>query len=114
MLPPIGKSDHCALTYKMIGSPTQVKRDKIRMNYYKGDYDTMRNELNMNWSEYFQTKSVEESWEMLKNKLQELCDRYIPKIQSGRKLTKPIWMNETALRKVKKKYAAWRRFIESD
>lgn len=79
---PLGKSDHCVMTFKYSCYVNKESSPK-RYVYHKGDYDAMREELlRDNWcQEYVDTleeKSVEVAWTDLKNKFHALRNRYIP------------------------------------
>ena len=60
---PLDKSDHYGLVFDFIPSDRFIiPKEKIRlkMNYFKGNYDLMRSELEkIDWSEIFESDDVE-------------------------------------------------------
>ena len=89
---PLGKSDHgviifdyhCYLDYS---EPKEI------LSYFKGDYQGMRNELDESkWTDEFMrnvgTMNIEELWTSLKEKLNYLKTRYVPKITTSKQ---PSW-----------------------
>ena len=58
-------------------------------------------------------KDVIQCWEIIKEKLMQTAKSNIPKIQMNttRKQKRPSWMNPSAVAKVKKKHAAWKRYL---
>ena len=119
---PLGKSDHdvilfdfhCYLNYS---SP------KERFLWNKGNYDAMReNVTEEGWKDKFITASsqlintnsssrVEQCWDLLKTKLHELRDKYVPKVTVS---NKPSWkdkgsfpIDKSAREAIKEKKKTW-------
>ena len=52
---PLGSSDHCGLEF--VFKCYELKENKSeRRNYFKGDYDNMKNELNQDWDNLLNAK----------------------------------------------------------
>ena len=80
---PLGKSDHSTL-YFVYDCYINTNSIKDRFQFDKADYVSMIEDLEeSNWlGEYIQTantRSVNESWGILKDKIINLRDRYVPK-----------------------------------
>ena len=99
--PPIGKSDHELLIYDL-NTHFEITHAKEYLNYFKGNYDEMRNELsNVNWN-ILHDYNVEESWIFLKNTLLTLIEKHI-QVYHKSVAVSPIWMTTAAKSICKKK-----------
>ena len=80
---PLGKSDHCVLTFEFEGYIDYTK-PKARFLYNKTDYNAAGQYLkDINWKEKFyssidQTTSIEEMWTKLKYQLTLVRNTYVP------------------------------------
>ena len=72
---PIGKSDHVCLSWRFVLEAPEQNSSSIRQfNYWKGDYASIRRELEqVDWNSVLETSSVEESWLSLKTQLTAHC-----------------------------------------
>ena len=118
---PLGKSDHSTLNFEfncLIERPT--KRETF--NYLKGDYESMRNDLEASdWETEMKTyainASVENYWSKIKDKLYQLRDKYVPKTTKN---NAPHWSSKgsvpldvEARRALKEKEKFFRKWIDS-
>jgi len=109
---PLGHSDHQSLVFNFRAYTEKGKKQAKKFKYDKGNYDCMRLEVaEYNWKE-LEGLSVEEHWKIFKDRLHEQMNKHIPKT-SGRAAPKkrPLWMNEKALTKVRKKTEAYKRYM---
>ena len=110
--PPLGKSDHGVIIFKMHCQTTQEKQKKPQYLYNKGNYNQIREDLDIDWESELDGKNVIQWWENFKSKLSLAASNNIPKVsQSKRKWKRPSWMSTTAIAKVKKKHTAWKRYL---
>lgn len=118
-LPGLGKSDHDVL--KIIFDTPDVKTPEpprpLRYVYHSADYEGMREELkNMNLNNQILNLETEEAWNVIKTTLRDLRNKFVPTrrvvIGQSKKL-RPLWMNTKALRKVRKKHQAYRRYLKT-
>jgi ribonuclease P/MRP protein subunit RPP40 len=92
---PLGKSDHDVITFNF-NCYLDYSKPKERYSYEKADYDAMRRYLaESNWKEEYLVSgsvyNVEKSWNILKSKLMELREKFVPKLKfSG----KPTWKDK--------------------
>ncbi|RUS84500.1 hypothetical protein EGW08_007739 [Elysia chlorotica] len=110
---PLGKSHHSTLVFQM---NTYVKkvRQKPRYVYARADWNKIRNDLKeITWQTALDGLTCEEAWDVIKKKIHHSMDTNIPKCTPGNKPKKPVWMNEKALAKVKKKHATFKRYMET-
>ncbi len=108
---PLGKSDHGIVIFSIhCGYAKQVKSTP-RYLYNKGNYDQVRADLDIDWNMLMSGMDVTQCWDLLKTELIKTTTNNVPKIMetSCRPRKKPLWMNATAITKVKKKHAAWNR-----
>lgn len=120
---PLGKSDHCVLTFDMtIGSLDKITQVQ-RLNYAKANYTRMRENLSqINWNdEMAQFSGAEEMWSYFKDKLMIEIKKFTPVHKpfvnnTGREFE--IKLDEKTLRKRKEKSRAWRKYrrtkVEAD
>lgn len=110
-----------SLTLYLLYAKTCIPFNKtkvIKYSYSKGNYDEIKKVLNgTNWEAEMKGKSVEDMWNVVSSKLQEVTDKYIPRITFngtfGCKRKKPLWMNPTLMAQVKKKRKAFQRYLET-
>ena len=112
---PLGKSDHDNLIFQLyIPIEHTVNNNYTRYIMNKGNYKKMRDELSkFNWEEY-NNISVEAKWDHLKSIILKLMNDHIPKSTNHIKKDnrkRPHWMNSKALRKIKKKFNLYKRFL---
>ena len=67
-LSPLGKSDHVILNIYLDCPPAKSK-EKSKLNFNKGDYDSFRNYVHINWQEKFQScnENIEDMWNIFLN-----------------------------------------------
>ena len=110
---PIGASDHDSLIFQLhIPKARQKTENRKCFNLGRGNYKAMREKLGKVQWEKIEGKEVEEQWDFIKTEIIENMNRHIPKINiKEKKKFKPCWMNNKILRKIKKKYYAFKRFL---
>jgi hypothetical protein len=114
-LDPIGKSDHDVLSFQLyVGDQQRNDEGKLVFNYSKGDYSRLRDIIKTHDWSTAAALDVEESWCHMKSVLQSAMEKCIPKVKSGNsKKIKPVWMNNKALRTVKKKHKMFQRYLRT-
>ena len=111
--PPFGASDHDVLFFQINTQKKKKKEEKKKkFNLSKGNYKKFREELGRERWEDIDKIGVEESWEKIKKKIHDGMNKHIPKTEvKDKESSKPFWMNNKILRKIKKKYHAYKRFL---
>ena len=113
---PLGKSDHCVITFsydiKCISSAYKVKR----FFYDKGDYNSVKIYLRtINWYHLFDGKDVQQMWDILREILLESEKKYIPnkvlEINGDNKYKETFSI--VIRQKIKKKHNLWKRYMET-
>jgi hypothetical protein len=114
---PIGKSHHSVLKFSMNCQSENRIPPRETYLYNKGNYNSIRRHLSdTDWDQELGNKSTEDCWQSLLSILLSLKQRYIPRRPvranpNSRK--KPLWMNTAAIKKIKKKHAAWKRYLNT-
>ena len=109
-LPPIGASDHICLAFKFMcytdNKPSQVPR----LNFYKGDYSSIRANLQqVRWDE-IQDSDMTLYWNNFVDILNNNIENHIPKIKPSSKAKKKPWLNRDSLNAIQDKKQAWKKY----
>ncbi|WAR22203.1 hypothetical protein MAR_016177, partial [Mya arenaria] len=104
----LSASDHISIICEI---PCVVNKDREPVN--KGDYVEIRNYLSsVNWKE-MADMNVEDFWSFLLRHMNFCVENFIPECNTKGGCKKPKWMDYYCVRKVKKKYHAWKRYTYS-
>ena len=116
-LSPLGKSHHQVLkfVYTCYTEEQEDNRGK-RFAFLKGDYDRLRELIrNHSWEDELKDLDVKEAWCYVEMQLLKAMEETVPKKKwnKNHKKRKPLWMNEEALRKIRKKRQAYQRYLDT-
>ena len=112
--PGFGGSDHVNIRCKLSTDIPKNPPKRTIYKYDKGDYQTMRQMLDLDWENLLENKTIDESLAVLEENYNYAVKSCIPtKKTSTNTRRKPLWMNEKALRKVKKKHSSWVRYLNT-
>jgi len=109
----LGASDHICFTVDLdCNSPELVTRVE-RKNFHKGDYESIRSELEQVEWECMQNMNVQQSWDFFISQINESVDKHVPvsKPRAGKKKKK--WVNQKTLGSIKKKHKTWQKYIHT-
>ena len=83
--------------------------------YDKGDYKKMAEILNIDWTAELRGCSTQEAMNRLDQRYKAAEEECIPKsnINNPNGIIKPPWLNNHALRKIKRKHSAWIRWLNT-
>ena len=111
----LGKSDHEAITCKILVKPISATCTKSSYSYDKGNYERMRAMLDINWNDLLNNLSTQEAMDKVETLYKEAAERCIPKnLQSqSTNRKKPLWLNKNAMRRCRKKHSAWIRYLNT-
>ena len=107
----LGKSDHLVMRI-ILNIPTHGSNisQNERLQLYRGDYSSMREELQLfGWEEDLRDKSTSQCWEFIRDQLLQLQKKYIPVAKTIYN-PKPGWMNREVTLAFKEKQKAWKRY----
>ena len=109
--PHLGASDHVILTFDFHCRTLLPRELPERYLYDRGQYDRLRNLMDIDWTAELEDKSTQESWNLIVEHLQTAIAASIPMTRRrSRGKFKPLWMNGEALAKVKTKRDTWKRY----
>jgi len=110
----LGKSDHCCLlfTFVLQSIESLAVPHMSNFNYWKGDYEAITQELDQtDWDSELNSKDTDEMWELIKNKIHELCLKHVPlKVHGTKSKRKNSWLSKATLKVIKQREAAWKRY----
>ena len=110
--PPVQSSDHTVIKFQINISYSEPE-NIARYQYYKGNYENMRDEIrNENWEEILQNTDVQQAWDLFQDKISGLIERNIPK----KKFTnnhEPPWSSREIQSAIKDKRKAWDQYKRS-
>ena len=110
----IGKSDHITINCNINTNLGPSTNKKTVYKYDKADFITMKESFTVDWVEKFRNKSVQESMDIFEEIYNNAIDECVPKTElSGDERRKPIWMTQSALRKVRRKHSSWIRYLNT-
>merc|ERR1711874_195506 len=105
VLQPLGKSDHGIVICDLICEWKTKDKDRPKRLYHKGNYTEINKCLNeIDWEVEFEGKDLQQKWEIFKNILEKLLDKYIPLSEPKRYTAS--WMNRKVVKAYKNKYFA--------
>lgn len=111
---PLGRSDHATITCILHSNIKPLQNNRVIYNFNKGNYQKMRTLLEKDWDSLLGNKSVQEATNLIETIYKTAAEECIPKSQmSSNKKAKPIWMNRSAFRKVKRKHSGWLRYLNT-
>ena len=112
---PLGKSHHSTLTFELKCYTKQSESSKPRFILGKANMEEIKKCLgSVDWESAVSGASCEEAWSAFTTKVRKCMEDFIPKTKPGsRKKRKPLWMDEKVFAKVRKKHAAYRRYMDT-
>ncbi|KAK4315312.1 hypothetical protein Pmani_013483 [Petrolisthes manimaculis] len=116
VLDPLGASNHIGIMFTVMFGTCQPLPIKTVYNYNKGDYTAMRNLLNdINWEMALHGLSVQDMTDYINQTIIAAIDKTVPikKVNPLANHRKPLWMNESTLKTVRKKHHARIRYLNT-
>ena len=105
----LGRSDHRSVGVDLnIPVPRIPLADRKVILYSKGDYEAFSEEVkSTDWIALLDSRKIEDKWVNLKNKYNQLVDKYVPvkMVKSGQR-HRPPWTNYRSVKQAKKKKRA--------
>ena len=110
---PLGSSDHDVLIISIDLPKVSIDPPKPRYNFKKTNFKGLKKHLStIDWTK-LDTLNVDESWSFFTDILHTSFNLFVPKVKV-KPNSKPFWLNKKCMKSIKKKYAAFKRFKESD
>ena len=109
---PLGKSDHSVIKI-LYRCELEDNANKYFCDYAKGDYQKMRQLLNINWENLFEgcNGDINQMWEIFVNKYKYAEEECIPQniLKTGKRIF--TYLDRISLSKRNKKYRLWKRYL---
>ena len=112
-LSPIGKSDH-GLLYISIGvsRKTDCIKNDHHIDYYTGNYEACRQELEcIDWED-LEVMDVNDAWLLFKDQLKCIESKYVP-LKQNRKSHKQSWMTKKVKQFINKKHKLLKKYTNN-
>ena len=119
ILEPFGNSDHSLLSWKstFLATINTDHEPEPKANFFKGDYQHMKRDLeSTDWEgEFKDCNGINELVSKFNDILQDNIKKHVPmkKKNTRSSQNKVPWMNNKALKAVKRKYHAWKRYTDT-
>ena len=80
---PVGKSHHTAICFNFCCCTRSTSNSSYK--YHKGDFDNMRKTVRAkDWEAMFQGKSLDQCWNIVKEEIRCVSEKFIPKYHTDR------------------------------
>ena len=110
------QSDHLVLVFEFVCYSETVGSSNEKFNYRKANFDHMRDlAKNTDWNEVLTGNSIDEVTKSFNDKINDMVKKCVPKSKViQRKVgSRPVWMNNSGLKKIKKKHKSWQRYLNT-
>lgn len=109
---PFGSSDHQIIRFNFIASKEDSGEEFKSHNYFKANYERMREEARMiNWEGVIMGVDIEVDWNSLKLEIVKLRDTYVPYKKNQKSRCK--WVNRSVIKSRRAKNKAWVKYKDS-
>ena len=116
-LSPLGKSDHSVLLFDYTINFTRDENHKISYQYNRGNYQSINEDLNLNWEEKLEDKPVEDQWNIIKSAILQAQDKHVPIFDTSKqdkwKMKGSVPLNPEIRKEVRLKHRLWTRYYET-
>ena len=111
-LPPIGCSDHDVFKVSMdVLNNETVSNNMHFYDYFKGDYEQCREELNLIHWDDITDMEIEDAWEFLKCKIKDVEAKFVPLKTAKKVKNKPPWLSKRIQSSINKKRRLYKCFL---
>lgn len=114
---PLGKSDHCVLTFQYHCYYEKNTNKIARKNFFKGNYEKLRKQLDVDWNRILNTTDMEIMTSAFMNIHNKAVDECIPIIDPAKsqnaKKHNYVPLDWDTVKTIKKKHRSWQRYIET-
>lgn len=113
---PLGHSDHCVINFRFKCYYNIDQETTQRWNYFKGNYEEIDKELDIEWEEKLQGKNPDEIIEIFLDIFNIERKNCIPLVKSKAGIkTKTLYtiFDTKTVEKIKKKHRCWYRYMET-
>jgi Reverse transcriptase (RNA-dependent DNA polymerase)/Endonuclease-reverse transcriptase len=104
----LGTSDHYMILAEFAIGKKQEESASLVRNWWKADWEAMKQELSRESWEGLDQKSASEAWQQFKDRIENIVERHVPMKPRGRP-GRPPWMTREILRAVRRKRRIWKK-----
>ena len=109
----VGKSDHDLILFTICVDGRRGNDKRRTPNYRKADFAVMRKSMaDTNWSRELNGRDVNDMWVIIRDRIKELMERYVP-MKTRKEMMQPPWMDHEVKKAIEKKKEAWKKWKES-
>ena len=109
---PFATSDHQIIRFDLVVSKEINKCSMLGYNYFKADYNKIRDYAKLrDWEHLITNTNVEENWNSLKKELLDIRNVFVPKTKRSKNKSKWVTKEVVKCRRAKKK--AWNKYVKS-
>ncbi|HEX8808198.1 MAG TPA: hypothetical protein VF760_04300 [Xanthobacteraceae bacterium] len=108
---PFASSDHQMISFSLLVYKAKQPREAVTFNYFKADYDKIREDLKPKLLNIVIDNDTEENWSRIKQQLIEARDKCVPK--NKRKHNKCKWATKNVVKCRRAKKKAWNNYVKS-
>ena len=106
----LGASHHTMMMIEVIVPCSTNDSDELVPDYKKADFAKMRATVGaIDWVSELESRDAENSWKYFKETVSQTTEACIPK-KRRRNHNKPLWMNQNAMRVIRKKRRLWKHY----
>ena len=112
----LGNSDHIMLGFNINFDYDKPKLNKrTKYNYYKADFNKMKQILSKDWEAETEGKTSEEAYNTFLQIYNKAVEECVPKSYTtvDTKYTKPVWMRSETLKLIKKKHSNHTKYLNT-
>ena len=116
-LPGLGLSDHLCMRFEINIIQSVKSNNKPRKNLNTANYKEMNRIIaDVNWGVLLENKTVEQQYKCIYDTIEKASEKCIKLSNKSNKERnkKKLWMNRAAMRKLKRKYSAWKRYCDTE
>jgi Reverse transcriptase (RNA-dependent DNA polymerase)/Endonuclease-reverse transcriptase len=104
----LGSSDHVLIAARVTVKASPPPSSRGLPDWRRADWQAMRDELRReNWDELLSGTTADQSWTILKQRVDDLVTRFVPQ-RRRRNHNRPPWLSRDILRAIRRKKKLWR------
>ena len=110
-LSPIGNSDHIVLRFNYKCYIDLTCENTSKLNYFKGNYEGMREALSIDWKRVLEGRSTEDMVDVFMDHMSKAMNTFIPIKRQRKKGKTPL--GPEAVKCIHRKHRMWTRYMET-
>ena len=110
ILQSVGASDHALICFQLTCYIPEQVQSSPKPNFFKGDYDAMREDLQNHAWDFSENPEVDGIWEQIKSKVNVLIKNYVP-LKKNKCSFKKQWMTPETAAVIDRKRRAWTKYL---